>query len=75
MIAERHAERIRALEESVFDEDHQTHGNRLKKIEEKIDHWDRIIGSGKTLVFKIIGLVAGSAVLQSAITHYFLDGK
>lgn len=75
IVSERHAERIKALEESVFDEDHQTHGDRLAKMEEKINHWDRIIGTGKALLLKIIGLVVGSAALQSAITHYVFGPK
>lgn len=66
MLREKHGERISKLEESVFDRDHESHGERLAWAERKIKKWDGWIGSGQALAMKIAGIILSSAVIQAA---------
>lgn len=71
MIAERHAERIKALEMAMFDEDHESHGERIAWMEGKIKIWDSWIGSGKSALIKLVAFLAGSAAFQAALIKWF----
>lgn len=68
LVAEKHGQRIDALEEHV--KALMTLPGKVDWTERRVKAWDRWIGSGRTFIGKIIIAMLGSATVVSMVLHW-----